>query len=166
MSDDFHKTIEQLRLLRWEPKYHGPVKNDSVPGGIVDMWILVDSETGESIVSLGVPKGRSDIAGFIAACCGNPMRWVTAMMPRNRTAQGIFDPEDKIGQEANALGDALFAAIYKHCGDKQANGWVINEALAAAWFAFCGQLSHDMRCRLLFEFLQLATTDYDPGKSE
>lgn len=160
-------TIDDLRMMKWSPKYHGRVQNDTVSGGIVDMWLLVDDASGESIVSLGVPKGRSDIAGYIAACCGNPVRWVTGMWRPDPRADGLDDPDDKMAAEARSIADALTAALFAWMsknGRESANGWTLNDALAFIWFAFCGQLSHDDRGRLLFKFLQLATTDYDPDK--
>lgn len=159
-------TLGDLRKLKWRAEYHGEVPNASAPGGVIDMWLLVDDESGDSIVSLGVPKGRSDVAGYIAACCGNPVRWVTSMKyPRDPRQTGVHpEAADQLHELAKPLADDLFALIAKHfkCDDgRQANGWVLNYAMAMTWFAFCGQLPHPMRGQLLFSFLQLATTDYE-----
>jgi hypothetical protein len=164
---DLHKQVSELRLMKWRATYHGEVPNKTAPGGAVDMWLLVDDETGDSIVSLGVPKGRSDIAGYIVMCCGNPVRWVTSMRKPDLAKQGVIDPEGALAKETKVIADALFAALMEqHPGDRQVNGWTLNDALAQLWFAFCGQLSHKQRGELLFEFLQIATTDYDQLKAE
>jgi hypothetical protein len=159
---DYGKTLDELRRMKWEPKYHGQVRNDSAPGGVVDMWLLVDAETGDGILSLGVPKGRDDIVGYIAACCSNPVRWVTAMDQRDLRQDGVHDPAGALHEEANRIADALFDAYQVALDGQQANGWTLNDALSYVWFAFCGQLSHELRGRLLFRFLQMATTDYKP----
>jgi hypothetical protein len=159
-TDNFSKdtSLDRLRMMRWVPQYHGPCPNETVTGGVVDMWLLVDDEKGEGIISIAVPKGRSDIAGYVAACCGNPVRWVTDMVVKSEDAQ-----ED----ETREIGDVLFKAysewLRKRHPNEQANGWTLNRAMSQMWFAFCGQLNHALRGRLLFEFMQLATTDYDPG---
>lgn len=158
-----HKTLDELRQMRWAPKYHGEVPNESAPDGKVDMWILVDDETGDGIVTIGLPPGRSDIAGYIAACCGNPVRWVTSMWRPDPQRDGLDDPEDVLGKQTREIGDVLFGAYngWLERNGGQSNGWTLNDALAYMWYAFCGQLSHDMRGRLLFKFMQLATTDGD-----
>lgn len=154
--------IDGIRKLRWIPK----IKRSN---GEYDMWELVSDETGETIVSLGVPHGRNDIAGYVAACCSNPVRWVTNMWRPDPLKDGVSDPDGILEAEGKAIGDVLFEAyatwLEKNGTDvspKQANGWTLNDAMANVWFAFCGQLSHDMRGRLLFKFLQLATADYAP----
>ncbi len=160
-TDDFSKDtpLDRLRTMRWVPQYHGPCPNKTVTGGIVDMWLLASDETAEGIISIAVPKGRSDIVGYIAACCGNPMRWVTDMVSKR--------PEgDAFDEEVREIGTVLFKAysewLEKRRPGKQANAWTLNLAMSEMWFAFCGQLNHSLRGRLLFEFMQLATTDYKP----
>lgn len=163
-TEDYHAKIDALKLMRWQPRFHGPVHNVTAPGGWVDMWAMVDSETGETIVSVGVPTGRSDIAGYIAACCSNRARLVTDIDRRDLALDGIADPEGILATEARAIADALYTAytMILEATDKAPNGWTLNDAIGQLWFAFCGQLSHDMRGRLLFRFLQLATTDWKP----
>lgn len=155
--------IEQLRLMKWSPKFHGTLQNPSAPSGKVDMWELTDDRTGETLVTVSVPHGRSDIAAYIAACCGNPVRWVTSMWRSDSRKDGLDDPDDVLGKQSREIADHLFAALIRYMGDRQANGWAINDALSYIWFTFCGQLNHEMRGQLLFKFLQLATTDYDPA---
>lgn len=60
--------IDALRKLRWKAKFHKTLHNPTAPGP-VDMYLMVDDETGEGIVSVGVPQGRNDIAEYIAKCC-------------------------------------------------------------------------------------------------
>lgn len=163
---NWKESLEKLRLAKWEARYHGPVPSGSAPGGMVDMWIMVDSETGEGIVSLGVPLGRSDIAGYVAAACGNPVRWVTEMDVRDPRADKIDDPDNMLRKEASAIADALFAVLIRwletNKRNGQANAYTLNDALAWIWFTFCGQLDHSERGRLIFRFMQLATQDIDP----
>jgi hypothetical protein len=161
LMNDQQDDLDALRLMRWEPKYYGHVPNKNAPGGTVDMWLMVDDETGEGIVTLGVPTGRSDIAGYVAACCGNPVRWVTRMWRPDPRADGIDDPDGILHRETQEISDALFRSYMAWLDENkvQPNGWTLSDALAMVWFAFCGQLSHDMRGRLLFKFLSLATTD-------
>lgn len=163
------RTLDELRLLRWAPKYFGPVETED---GVADMWLLVDDQSGGTIVSLGVPLGRSDLAGYVAACCGNPTRWVTSMWRPDPRADGLADPEGVLESEAKDITDVLFAAYTDWLGKqpgrdgqpRQANGWTLSDALSFVWFAFCGQLSHELRGRLLFRFLQLATHDHQPAE--
>lgn len=158
------KSIDDIRAMKWSPKFHGEVPNKTAEGGAVDMWEMVNADTGETLITVGVPKGRSDIAGYIAACCGNPVRWVTAMPPRaDLTRDGVHDPEGILHKEYLEISDVIFKAFTKYLSDNnkpQANGWTLNDALSAMWYAFCAQLPHAERGLLLFRFLQLATTDY------
>lgn len=160
--EETQQTIDALKLMQWAPRYHGWVDNPTAPGGGVDMWGMVDGETGETIVSVGVPKGRSDIVGYISACCSNRLRLVTTMDRLDLSAEGVSDPEGVLAAETRVIADMLYTAytLVLESTGKQPNGWTLNEALAQVWFAFCGQLSHDMRGRLLFRLLQLATTDW------
>lgn len=155
------RTIDDLRLLKWQPRYHGAIQNPTAPGGIVDMWALTDPESGDVLVTVGVPKGRSDIAGYIAACCGNPTRWVTDT--RDLRDDGINDPEGVMERDARALTDKLFAVLPT---GPSVNAWTLNDALSYLWFCFCGQLPHKLRGQLLYRFLQMATRDYPRFPSE
>lgn len=158
------KTIDELRLLQWAPRFHQTLTNPSAPGGAVDLWEMIDDGTGETIVGVSVPPGRSDIIGYIAACCGNPVRWVTAMPSRpDMLAHIVADPGGALERETSEIADVFFAAYsdwMRRSGKPQANGWTLNDAIARLWFAFNGQLRHDMRALLLFKFMQLATCDY------
>jgi hypothetical protein len=53
MSEEHQRTLRELRAMKWSAKFHGVMKNASAPGGKVDMWLLVDDQSGEGIVSLG-----------------------------------------------------------------------------------------------------------------
>ena len=70
-----NKLIARLARMVWRPQFHRTLDNPTVPGGKVDMWLMVDDETGEGIVSIGCPPGRPDIPAYIAECCMNP--WMT-----------------------------------------------------------------------------------------
>lgn len=60
--------IDALRRLRWKAQFWRTLHNPSAPGP-VDMYLIVNDETGEGIVSVGVPHGRRDLAEYIAKCC-------------------------------------------------------------------------------------------------
>lgn len=63
------KPIEELQRLTWRAAFWKTVQNQSAPTGKIDMYLIVDDDTGEGIVSLGVPHGRDDIAKYVARCC-------------------------------------------------------------------------------------------------
>lgn len=64
--------LDRIRKLPWIAQFHKTVDNPTVPGGKVDMYILMDDDTGESIVSMGVPHGHGLIAEYVAGCCADP----------------------------------------------------------------------------------------------
>jgi hypothetical protein len=166
MTNPDREKLEAIRAMCWRPKFVQEVKNRTTSGDAVDLWFMVEDETGEPIVSLGVPRGRSDIAGYVAACCGNPTRRVTSMDLRDLRLDGIHDPEDKLSREADAVATKLYMAVTEHYAEGgQVNGWAVNDALSYAWYVFCGQLSHEQRGRLLFRFMQFVTVDRTPEDS-
>ena len=64
--------MKQPSDMQWKAVFHKTIHNTSAPGdGRVDMYVMVDDETGEGIVSVGVPHGRKDIAQYIASRCSN-----------------------------------------------------------------------------------------------
>ena len=69
------RAILALSRLSWRPVFHRTLDNPTAPGGKVDMWLMVDDDTGDGIVSIGVPPGRADIPAYIADCCMKP--WMT-----------------------------------------------------------------------------------------
>lgn len=69
------RAILALSRLQWRPVFHRNVDNPSVPGAKVAMWLIVDDNTGEGIVSIGCPPDRPDIPAYIADCCAHP--WMT-----------------------------------------------------------------------------------------
>ena len=60
--------IDSLRRLRWKAQFWKTLNNPTAPGPI-DMYLIVDDDTGEGIISLGVPHGRGDIADYVVKCC-------------------------------------------------------------------------------------------------
>ncbi|MEY9520318.1 hypothetical protein ABIF70_001459 [Bradyrhizobium japonicum] len=72
----FNRLIAKLARLTWRPIFHRTLDNPSAPGGKVDMWLMVEDETGEGIVSIGCPPNRPDIPAYIADCCMNPWMMV------------------------------------------------------------------------------------------
>lgn len=76
--ETYKMTPEEKALLRefarkpWTAKFHKSVPNETAPGGAVDMYILLDDDTGEQMVSIAVPTGQGHIASWIAGCCARP----------------------------------------------------------------------------------------------
>lgn len=68
----FGRLIAKLAWLNWRPVFHRRLDNPSAPGGKVDMWLMVDDDSGEGIVSIGCPPNRPDIPAYTADCCMNP----------------------------------------------------------------------------------------------
>src|SRR6185312_16000075 len=64
--------LERIRRLPWSAVFHKTLENPTAPRGKVDMYVLLDDDTGESLVSLAVPWGGRLIAEYIAACCADP----------------------------------------------------------------------------------------------
>lgn len=64
--------IVKLARLPWRPEFWKTVDNPSAPGGKIDMYLIINDDSGEGIVSVGTPAGRPDIAVYIADCCANP----------------------------------------------------------------------------------------------
>jgi len=147
-----------LRTLQW-----GASPQHELDGQCFDMWTLTGP--GEPTVTLGVPKGRDDIAAYVAAACRSPVRRVVDL------GLGPHAVPD-LDAGADALADVLFRATcdWGACqattdaGEHKLNSWVINRALAVLWFAFCSSHPYPQRGMLLFDFLELATTRaQDPG---
>lgn len=76
---EFHEMTPADKLLLkkfsrkpWAAKFHKTVANPTAPGGMVDMYILLDDDSGEQMVSITVPHDQGVIANWIAACCGRP----------------------------------------------------------------------------------------------
>lgn len=67
-----NKMVAKLARLSWRPVFWKAIDNPSAPGGKVDMWLMVDDDTGDGIVSIGCPINRPDIPAYIADCCMNP----------------------------------------------------------------------------------------------
>lgn len=74
-----HKlTDEERRILRdfsrkpWIAKFHKSVPNATAPGGMVDMYILLDDDSGDQMISIAVPHEQGMLASWIAACCARP----------------------------------------------------------------------------------------------
>lgn len=72
MSAEEKAEIDRIRGLPWIAQFHKTLDNPTVPGGKVDMYMLMDDDTGESIVGLSVPHGQRWIAEYVAGCCADP----------------------------------------------------------------------------------------------
>jgi hypothetical protein len=64
--------LDRIRGLLWQTIFHKTVDNPLAPGGKIDMYILIDDDTGENLVSLGVPHGQRWLAEYVALCCADP----------------------------------------------------------------------------------------------
>ena len=66
------RELDRIRKLPWTAIFHKTIDNPIVPGGKVDAYILIDDDSGEGIVSVGVPHGQRWFAEYIASCCADP----------------------------------------------------------------------------------------------
>jgi hypothetical protein len=71
-SPEEQEVIDTIRALPWAAQFHRTIDNPNAPGGKVDMYLLVDEESGEGLVSVATPHKQGFIAQWIAACCANP----------------------------------------------------------------------------------------------
>lgn len=49
----------------WEPIFHGTLANPAAPGGKVDMYLVVDTPTGEGMITIAVPHCDTETAQFV-----------------------------------------------------------------------------------------------------
>lgn len=66
------REIERIRRLPWSAHFYKTIETPTVVGGKVDMYLLIDDDTGEGLVGLSVPHGSRWIAEYVAACCADP----------------------------------------------------------------------------------------------
>lgn len=158
---DWRASLEAIQRMKWSPKFWRSYDKPDAPGGGTDMWWLVDDDSGETLVAVSVPKGRSDIIGYIAANCSGRMRMVFPDKAQRQAADATFDPQGVMETESRAIADALYAAYVAHLHDngKQPNAWTLNEAMQMLWFAWCGQVPDELRALLLYRFNRTATAD-------
>lgn len=72
ISDENKAELDRIRKMPWSAHFHKTMENQTVPGGKIDMYLLVDDDSGEEIVALSVPHGRGWIAEYVAGCCADP----------------------------------------------------------------------------------------------
>jgi hypothetical protein len=72
LTDDERRILREFSRKPWAAKFHKSVQNETAPGGVVDMYILLDDDSGEQTVSIAVPNGEAALASWIAACCARP----------------------------------------------------------------------------------------------
>lgn len=60
-----------LKTCKWAATFH---KTIARPDGKIDMWLIHDDETGEGVVSIGVPHGRKDIVELVVRSCAAGQR--------------------------------------------------------------------------------------------
>lgn len=121
-----NKFIARLARLTWRPQFHRTLDNPTAPGGKVDMWLMVNDDTGEGIVSIGCPPNRPDIPAYIADCCMNP--WMTV-------------PDDG-GESMTTLAIMFNEAIKKHFGEGNGDDCAVDakEVAIACMTIFTGYL--------------------------
>lgn len=66
------EALATIRRIRWSAQFHKTLDSPTVPGGKVDMYILIDDDTGDSLVSLAVPHGWRWLAEYVCLACHSP----------------------------------------------------------------------------------------------
>jgi hypothetical protein len=61
------RKIPDIKTMKMVMTFWKTINNPSA--GKVDMYLLNDDETGEGLISVGVPHGRKDIAEFVLKSC-------------------------------------------------------------------------------------------------
>ncbi len=61
------RNIPNIKTMKMVMTFWKTIDNPSA--GKVDMYLLNDDETGEGLISIGVPHGREDIATFLYRSC-------------------------------------------------------------------------------------------------
>ncbi len=59
--------IPDIKTMKMAMTFYKTIKNEH--GEKIDMYLLNDDETGEGLISFGVPHGRKDIAEFLIKSC-------------------------------------------------------------------------------------------------
>jgi hypothetical protein len=72
LTSDERSILREFSRRPWTAKFHKTLLNDTAPDGKVDMYILLDDDSGEQVVSIAVPHGEAALASWIAACCARP----------------------------------------------------------------------------------------------
>lgn len=87
MTPEQERELDRIRRMPWSAIFHKTLDNPTVPGGKVDMYLLIDDDSGEGIVGLSVPHGQGWIAEYVAGCCANP--YFVREMPGNGVDMAI-----------------------------------------------------------------------------
>lgn len=74
MTPDEKRRVDQVRKLPWVAVFLQSFQSPIDPADTVDMYSLLDGDTGVSIANLGVISGEDGaaLAHYIAACCADP----------------------------------------------------------------------------------------------
>ena len=127
MKFEGHKLTEaerayfrQLSRLPWQAQFHKTLDNPTAPGGKVDMWILLDDDSGDQIAALSVPHGEQAVPHYIAGCCTRP--WFVEPQP---------DEPD-----ASVLAVAFNRAVHKHAGGDDVNAQEVAVAALSIFRAY------------------------------
>lgn len=104
ITEEEMKKLDAVRRLPWTAIFWKTLDNPTVPGGKVDMYLLIDDETGIGIVGLSVPHGDGWLAEYVAAACRAPYFARCAGLPNagdmavawNRTLPQFFAPDGTI----------------------------------------------------------------------
>lgn len=115
---DMQRELDRIRKLPWTAQFVKTVTNDSVPGGKIDMYILLDDDTGETMITMGVPHGHGLLAEYVAGCCSDPYFVRTRDVhdtaiagALNRALKSFFGPDGHIDrQEVHAAAITLIEA--------------------------------------------------------
>jgi hypothetical protein len=114
------EALATIRRIRWSAQFHKTLDNPSVPGGKVDMYILIDDETGDSLVSLAVPHGWRWLAEYVCMACHSPWelrpREIDAdakmAVAMNRAIKPFVDADDRIDARDVAVAAGIILTGY------------------------------------------------------
>jgi hypothetical protein len=102
IDDDYKRELDRIRKLPWTAQFHKTLENKSVPGGFVDMYVLLDDDSGETLVTLAVPKGFHALAEYVAGCCADPffvrLRVLSRRLSEVRSDGGLGLDRDDIAR--------------------------------------------------------------------
>lgn len=141
LTEDERTALLEFSRLPWRSQFHKTIDNPSAPGGKVDMYLMLDEESGEGGVSIAVPHGAGQIANWIAACCARP--WFVDPQLHNektvteiavafnralapfRNENGQYDGRDIVLGAITIIG-AYMRGMPKHARQELANRLLVN----------------------------------------
>jgi len=135
-SPEERKVLDRLRALPWSARFHRTVDNPMAPGGKVDMYLLIDDDTGEGLVSVATPHGQGFIAEWIGICCANP--WFV----KEQQSDQMVEMSQAMNHALRQFADA----------DGSLNGYDVSMATLVLFEAYMTALPKDARNELAERF--------------